>query len=106
MNPFLISLMSGPLMAAVRYAVTAAGAAAVAKGWTDGATATTIGGGIIAAASAGIGMLTSTRAANVTRVAGIPGAKVQLPNGTTVANKETAAATIASDPTWDNPNAR
>lgn len=105
MNSFLL-LMSGPLMAAVRYGVTAAGAAAVARGWTDGATATAVGGGIIAAISAGIGMLTSTKSVAVQKVADIKGARVQLPNGDTVGDAHTAAAVIAADPTWSNPNAR
>ena len=97
--------MSGPLMALLRYGVTAAAGAVVAKGWTDGATATTIGAGVIAAGSAAIGALTSTKPAAVAKVAEIKGASVKLPNGVTVRSGDEAAS-ATHDATWDNPNAR
>lgn len=101
-----LSLMSGPLMALARYGVTAAAGAVVARGYVDGATAQTIGAGLLAAVAAGIGALTSTKTAAIAKAADVPGAKVTLPNGKTVASASAAQDAIAHDPTWDNPNAR
>jgi hypothetical protein len=81
MNAAILSMMSGPIMAAARYAITAAGAAVVAKGYTDGATASTVGAGILALLSAGLGMLTSTKTAAIAKVADLPGYAVQTPAG-------------------------
>lgn len=105
MNSFLL-LMSGPLMAALRYGVTAGATALATKYAIDGATTAAIVNGILAAASAGIGMATSTKAANIAKTADLPGTSVKLPNGKLVTSAAQANEVTSHDPTWDNPNAR
>jgi hypothetical protein len=105
MNSFLL-LMSGPLMAALRYGVATGMASLATKYALDGATTAAIVNGVVAAATAGIGVLTSTKTANTAKVADIPGASVTLPNGKVVKSASEASDVIAHDPTWDNPNAR
>jgi hypothetical protein len=99
-----LSLMSGPLMALVRYAVTAGSAYALGKGLPPDVV-THAGALVLAGAPAVIGMLTSTKAAAVAKVADVPGAKVTLPSGRTVTSAAEANRAM-SDPTWDDPNAR
>lgn len=70
MNVSILAMLSGPLMAAVRYGAAIGATALATRGYTDGATATTIMSGAVAAASALLGLLTSTHGVAVARVEG------------------------------------
>lgn len=90
MESFL-SLMSGPLAALLRYGLTAAGGAMVARGYVDGATAQAVVGGLATAIPAVIGALTSTKTAAAAKVLRSDGVGIKLPTGRVLTDPSQAA---------------
>jgi len=84
-----LNMFSGPIQALIRYGITAAGGAMVARGWVEASVADQVVGAAIAVVPAVVGALTSTRRATVAHVVAMPEvAAVRMENGVNLTNPE------------------